>query len=437
MQHVVVIGGGFAGLRVVRGLRRSPARVTLVDRSNHHCFQPLLYQVATGSLSPGEIAPPHRWILRRQSNASIHLADVTGIDLDAREVHATAVDGSDRTFAFDHLVVAAGARHSYFGHDEWEQHAPGLKTIADALELRRRIYGAFERADLAEDAAERRRLLTFVVIGAGPTGVELAGQLIEIARRTLRSEYRRFDPADARVVLADAAPRVLGTFDERLSARARRALEQMGIELRLGDAVTAIDARGVAIADARVEAGTVVWAAGVQGSPLAAQLAQATGAALDRGGRITVEPDFSLPGHPHVYVVGDLAASGLPGVAPVAMQQGVWLARSIDAFERRRAAPKPFRYKDKGTMATIGRRRAVAHVAGMRLGGTLAWLAWLFVHLMYVVGFANRVLVFVRWMSNYVANGRGERVLVTGAQASTGLDPASTASRGEVSSNSR
>jgi NADH dehydrogenase len=412
MQHVVVIGGGFAGLRVVRALRRSPVRVTLIDRTNHHCFQPLLYQVATGSLSPGEIAPPHRWILRRQHNVTIHMADVTRIDLDARTVHATALDGHERTFDYDHLVVAAGARHSYFGHDEWEQHAPGLKTIEDALELRRRLYGAFERADLAEDETERRRLLTFVVIGAGPTGVELAGQAIEIARRTLRREYRRFDPADARVVLADAAPRVLGTFDERLSGRASRALDDMGIELRLGAAVTGIDERGVTIGGERLDAGTVVWAAGVQGSPLARQLADATGAELDRGGRISVAPDFSLPGHPRVHVIGDLAATGLPGVAPVAMQQGTWLGAAIDRFERRRPAPKPFRYQDKGTMATIGRRRAVAHIGPLRLRGTLAWLAWLFVHLMYVVGFANRVLVLVRWTSSYVANGRGERVLV-------------------------
>lgn len=412
MRHVLVIGGGFAGLRVAQGLRRSPVRVTVVDRTNHHCFQPLLYQVATGSLSPGEIAPPLRWVLRRQANATVQLATVEHVDLEARRVRGTGIDGVEWTSDFDHLVVATGARHSYFGNDEWERHAPGLKSIADALELRHRIFGAFERADVARHDEDRRRLLTFVVVGAGPTGVELAGQVIEIARRTLRSEYRRFDPADARVVLVDAAPRVLGGFDEQLSERAERALADMGIELRLDAPVAGVDERGVQLADDRIEAGTVVWAAGVEGSPLGAQVAAAAGIDLERGGRVPVGEDFGIAGFPHVRVIGDLAATGLPGVAPVAMQQGAWVARSIDAFERRRDQPKPFRYRDRGSMATIGYRRAVAHVGSLRLGGTLAWLAWLFVHLMYVVGFANRVLVLVRWMSSYVARGRGERVLV-------------------------
>lgn len=412
MQHVVVIGGGFAGLRVVRGLARTPVRVTLIERTNHHCFQPLLYQVATGSLSPGEIAPPLRWVLRRQNNATVRMAEVDAIDLEARLIHMRTVDGRARSVEYDHLVVAAGARHSYFGNDQWEQHAPGLKTIEDALELRRRIFGAFERADVVEDEVNRRRLLTFVVIGAGPTGVELAGQAIEIARDTLRREYRRFDPADARVVLVDAAPHVLGGFDERLSEQAERSLAQMGIELRLGTPVSSIDDHGVGIGDNRIEAGTVIWAAGVQGSPLGAQVASATGIELDRGGRVPVRDDFTIEGHPQVRVVGDLASTGLPGVAPVAMQQGAWVARSIDAYERRRPEPKPFRYRDRGSMATIGRRRAVAHVGRLRMRGTLAWLAWLFVHLLYVVGFANRVLVLVRWMSSYLARGRGERVLI-------------------------
>ena len=415
MQHVVVIGGGFAGLRVVRGLRRSPVRVTLLERTNHHTFQPLLYQVATGSLSPGEIGPPLRWILRHQSNVTIRMAEVTDVDLEARTVTAQSLDGVDRTIEYDHLVVATGARHGYFGNDAWEEHAPGLKTIEDALELRRRIFGAFERADVAEDEAERRRLLTFAVIGAGPTGVELAGQAIEIAHRTLRREYRRFDPADARVVLVDAAPKVLGAFDDKLSERARHALEDMGVEVRTGAPVAGIDERGIEVGDGeRIDAGTVIWAAGVQASPLGRRIAEQAGVEVDRGGRVPVEPDLTLAGHPEVRVLGDLAATGLSGVAPVAMQQGDWVGKAIDAFERRRAAPKPFRYKDKGSMATIGRRRAVAHIGGLRLGGTLAWLAWLFVHLMYVVGFANRVLVLVRWMSSYLANGRGERVLVRG-----------------------
>ncbi|MEO6866646.1 MAG: NAD(P)/FAD-dependent oxidoreductase [Gaiellales bacterium] len=412
MQHVVVIGGGFAGQRVVRGLRRSPVRVTLIDRTNHHCFQPLLYQVATGNLSPGEIAPPHRWVLRRQPNVAIHMAEVNEIDLSASRIEAQTMNGDAWGTDFDHLVVATGARHSYFGNDQWEQDAPGLKTIEDALELRRRIFGAFERADTATDEHERRRLLTFVVIGAGPTGVELAGQVIEIARTTLRREYRRFDPADARVVLVDAAPRVLGNFDDKLSDRARRLIEDMGIELLLDAPVKAIDELGLTAGDERIDAGCIVWAAGVQGSPLGKQLASQAGIELERGGRVPVDGQLALAGHPHVHVLGDLAATGLPGVAPVAMQQGAWLARHIDAFEQRTSAPRPFRYRDRGSMATIGRRRAVAHIGPLKLSGTLAWLAWIFVHLMYVVGFANRVLVLVRWSSSYLASGRGERVLV-------------------------
>jgi NADH:ubiquinone reductase (H+-translocating) len=413
MRHVVVIGGGFAGLRVVRGLRRSPVRVTLVDRANHHCFQPLLYQVATGSLSPGQIAPPLRWVLRRQANATVQLADVERIDVAARTIHGCTIDGGEWSTTYDHLVVATGACHSYFGHDEWEHDAPGLKTIADALELRRRIYGAFERADVTEAPDERRRLLTFAIVGAGPTGVELAGQVVEIARRTLRAEYRRFDPADARVVLVDAADRVLGSFDAALSERAARSLVEMGIELRLGAPVADVDERGIVVGDERIDAGTIIWAAGVHASPLGAQLAQAAGISTDRGGRVPVGEDLTLHGHPEVRVLGDLAATDLPGVAPVAMQQGTWVATAIDRIERRRTPPKPFRYRDRGSMATIGHRRAVAHVAGLRLHGTIAWLAWLFVHLLYVVGFANRVLVLVRWMASYVTRGRGrgERVL--------------------------
>jgi NADH:ubiquinone reductase (H+-translocating) len=414
MRHVVVIGGGFAGLRVVRGLRGSPVRITLVDRANHHCFQPLLYQVATGSLSPGQIAPPLRWVLHRQANVSVQLAEVEQIDLAARRIVGRSVDDHPWATDYDHLVVAAGARHSYFGNAHWEQHAPGLKTIADALELRRRVFGAFELADVTEHAAERRRLLTFVIVGAGPTGLELAGQVIEIARRTLRAEYRRFDPADARVVLVDAADVVLSAFDANLSERAARSLVEMGIELRLGVPVSDVDERGVQVGEQRIDAGTVIWAAGVEASPLGEQLALAAGVELDRGGRVPVGDDFTLAGHPEVRVVGDLAATQMPGVAPAAMQQGAWVASAIDRFERRRQPPAPFRYKDKGSMATIGYRRAVASVGRIRLHGTLAWLAWLFVHLLYVIGFANRVLVVVRWMASYLGRGRGrgERVLV-------------------------
>ncbi|MCW2971943.1 MAG: dehydrogenase, FAD-containing subunit [Thermoleophilia bacterium] len=426
MQEVVVIGGGFAGLRVVRGLAKSPVRVTLIDRANHHCFQPLLYQVATGSLSPGEISAPLRWALRKQPNAQVVLGEVEDFDVDKRYVYGTAVDGSPLKVPYDHLVVAAGARHSYFGNDQWEAHAPGLKTAADALELRHRIFNAFELANLAKDADERRRLLTFVVIGAGPTGVELAGQIVEIARRTLRREYRRFDPADTRTVLLDAAPIVIPGFDPKLSGRALRQLEDMGVEVRLGELVTDVDERGVTAGEHRYDAGTIVWAAGVQGSPLGATLAQAVGVAAERGGRIPVEDDFSLAGHPEIRIIGDLAATGLPGVAPVAMQQGVWTAKSIDAFERRTGAPRAFRYRNRGSMATIGRRRAVAHIGKLKLSGTIAWLAWLFVHLMYIIGFANRVLVVVRWSSAFIAGGRGERIITDTKPANVEADRAAS-----------
>lgn len=389
--------------------------MTLLDRTNHHCFQPLLYQVATGSLSPGEIGPPFRWIFRHQRNVEVHMAEVHGIDLAARRVDADVATGSDaatgRSFTYDHLVVATGSRHSYFGNDQWEAFAPGLKTIEDALELRHRIFSAFERADIATDDAQRRRLLTFVIVGAGPTGVELAGQVIEIARSTVRREYRRFDPADACVLLVDAAPRVLGAFDERLSAKARSAMESMGIEVRTDAAVSLVDADGVMLGDERIQAGTIIWAAGVQASALAGVLEATTHAQLDRRGRVLVQPDFSLPDFPRVRVIGDLASTDMPGVAPPAMQQGEWVARSIDAFERRTAPPKPFRYRDKGSIATIGKRRAVAKIHGLRLGGTIAWLTWLVVHLLYLVGFANRVQVTIRWVFSYFAGGRGERVL--------------------------
>ena len=425
MQHVVVIGGGFAGQRVVRGLRNAPVRITLIDRTNHHCFQPLLYQVASGSLSPGEIAPPHRWIVRRQKNVAVVLAEVDRIDVDQRAVEAVTITGERRRFDYDHLVVAAGARHGYFGHDEWEDVAPGLKTVEDAIELRYRLLSAFERADVATDDATRDRRLTFVVVGAGPTGVELAGQFVEIARQTLRREYRRFDPAAARIVLVDAADRVLPMFDERLSRKAHKALTDMGVEVRLGVPVTGIDEKGIDLGDERIDAGTVAWAAGVQGSPLGRQVAEATGAAVDRGGRVAVDERFHPAGRTDVYVIGDLADAGMPGVAPAAMQMGSWVAKDIDAHERRRAPVPAFRYKDKGSMATIGRHRAVASVGPFKIGGFVAWFAWLFVHLLYVVGFANRVIVITRWALAYFSRGRGERVLTRGSRG-RGRTPAPT-----------
>lgn len=426
-HRVVVVGGGFGGLQTVRGLADAPVEVVLVDRRNFFLFQPLLYQVATGALSPGEIASPLRGVLKHQANATVVLAEVSGVDTAERMLTARGVaGGQEQRIRYDTLVVAAGARHSYFGNDEWAERAPGLKTLEDALEIRRRILLAFEAAEVESDPEARRAWLTFVVVGAGPTGVELAGQIAEIARDTVRRDFRHIDPSVARVLLVEGADRVLTAFDARLSASGARQLTSLGVTVMTNRIVTGIDDEGVTLSTGgggteRVDARTVVWAAGVAASPLARVLSEATGAELDRAGRVTVEPDLTLPGHPEVFALGDMVrvadgAGGvqpLPGVAPTAMQQGRYVARAVAARVTGRTPPPPFRYTDKGNIATIGRLRAVGVLKGVRLKGLPAWLGWLLVHLFYLTGLQNRLLVLTRWTFSFLTRGRGAR-LITG-----------------------
>ena len=424
--HIVIIGGGFGGLAAARALRRSDARITLVDRKNHHVFQPLLYQVATAGLSPADIASPIRWILRRQKNVRVLLAGVTSIDPARRAV--VLDDGSE--LAYDFLIVAAGATHAYFGHDEWRDRAPGLKTLEDGFEIRRRVLLAFERAERASDPEEQRRLLTFVIVGGGPTGVELAGALAELARQTLAEEFRAIRTEQARIILMEGAPAILPAFPERLREAARRALEQLGVEVQTGTAVTNIAAGVVDAGGERFETATVLWAAGVAASPLGRSL----GAPVDRAGRVYVQPDLTIPNHPEVFVVGDLAAfvvdrdaQGrerlLPGVAQVAMQQAAHAARNI--VRARAARPMaPFRYRDYGNMATIGRNSAIADFGWLRLSGHVAWLAWLFIHILWLTGFRNRLLVLVQWAWAYLTYQRSVRLITdVGPRDSAGSSP--------------
>jgi len=418
-HRVVVVGGGFGGLQAVRKLRRTPVEVTLVDRRNFHLFQPLLYQVATGALSAGEIATPLRGILKRQRNARVVLGEVSGFDLERRRV---LLDG-DEPLAYDTLVVAAGAGHAYFGHHEWRPIAPSLKTLEDAMEIRARILAAFEAAELEPDPERRRAWLTFVVVGSGPTGVELAGQIAEIARDTLRRDFCAIDPGDARVVLAEAAGRVLTDFPERLSASAARGLERLGVTPVVDRTVVDLDDESVTLeapggGRERIVARTALWAAGVRASGLAGMLGEATGASVDRAGRVAVGPDLTLPGRPEVLAIGDMArvhdADGrvreIPGVAPAAMQQGRYAAKAIRARLRGRERAA-FRYRDKGDVAAVGRLRAVLHFKGLQLGGMLAWFAYLFVHLFYLVGLQNRLLVVIRWAVSFATRGRGARLI--------------------------
>ena len=419
----MIVGGGFGGLYTARRLRTLAVDVTVLDRRNFHLFQPLLYQVATGALSPANIAAPLRAILKRSRNVRVLLEEVTGIDTTGRRVLTAAGE-----FAYDFLVVAAGVRHHYFGHDTWESVAPGLKSLEDAVEMRRRILLAFERAETAADPAGRRALLTFVVVGGGPTGVELAGALGEIARHTLRREFRAIDPSHARILLVEGGPRVLPTYPQELSAKAEKALAALGVEVAVDTTVTDVGEGAVTISRAGaseiIPARTTLWAAGVAASPLAAVLASATGAKTDRAGRIAVAPDLTLPGHPEIFVLGDMVALAdnagrpLPGVAPVAMQQGRYVARVLAARLAGRPVPAAFRYRDRGSMATIGRGRAVADFGFLRIAGYPAWLAWLFIHLMYLVQFGNRVLTLVQWAWNYVTWNRSAR-LITGASAAS------------------
>ena len=413
---MAIVGGGFGGLYTARALRRAPADVTLVDRRNFHLFQPLLYQVATGALSPANIAAPLRSIVKRQRNTRVLLADATGVDVARRVVASDAGE-----IPYDALVVAAGASHAYFGHDAWERFAPGLKTLEDATEMRRRILLAFEEAEATEDAGRRRSLLTFVLVGAGPTGAELAGALAEIARKTLRDDFRSIDPAEARILLVEAGPRVLPGYPEDLSAKALSQLASLGVDVLVGAPVTDVREGAVdLVRDGRVEtiaAGTILWAAGVAASPLGRALADATGAQTDRAGRVRVLPDLTLPGHPEIFVIGDLMTLAgkdgvpLPGVAPVAMQQGRHVARTIAARLASRPGPGPFVYHDRGSMATIGRGRAVADLGFVRFSGYVAWLAWLFIHLMYLVQFGNRVLILVQWAWSYLTWNRSARLI--------------------------
>jgi NADH dehydrogenase len=410
MHRVVIIGGGFAGLFAVKALRRAPVEVVLVDRTNHHLFQPLLYQVATGVLSEGDIAPPIRDVVRHQRNTRVVLGEVTDIDVDQRLITVDTL-GRDTELSYDSLIVATGASQSYFGHDEYAGDAPGMKTIDDALELRGRIFGAFEMAELETDAAAREPWLTFAIVGAGPTGVELAGQIAELSRRALGRNFRRFDPAAARIVLLDGLDTVLPSFPERLRRHAHRDLKRLGVEVRLGTRVVGVDETGLDIEGGRIEARTKVWAAGVQASSLGRMLGDRTGATVDRSGRVTVQPDCSLPGHPEVFVVGDLMAlDGLPGVAEVAMQSGHHAARTIT---RRLAGrpTKPFRYRDLGTMATISRFRAVVTVGRLQIGGFVGWLMWLVVHLAFMTGFKNRAAAVANWATAFLGRGRRQRTI--------------------------
>jgi NADH dehydrogenase len=415
-HRVVVIGSGFGGLFGARALRhRDDVEITLVSRVAHHLFQPLLYQVATGILSEGEIAPSTREVLARQKNARVILGEVTHIDLAARTV-TSEVLGQETVTPYDSLLVAAGAGQSWFGHDEFAEHAPGMKSVDDALELRGRIFGAFELAELADTEEEARRALTFVVVGAGATGVEMAGQIAELANRTLKHDFRRIDPRGARILLLDGADSVLPAFGEQLGSAARSRLEEMGVEVRLRSMVTDVDATGVVVkaedgSTERVESLTKVWAAGVQGSPLGAQLAEQSGAETDRTGRIQVEPDLTLPGHPEVFVVGDMMTlDDLPGVAQVAIQGARHAAREISARLDGEPTQGPFKYFDKGSMATVSRFSAVASVGKLRFSGFAAWLLWLGVHLVYIIGFKQRVTTLLHWAISFLGRGRTERV---------------------------
>jgi NADH dehydrogenase len=416
-RRLVIIGGGFGGLSAARALAREPLTITLVDRSNHHLFQPLLYQVAMAGLSPGEIAVPIRSVLSRQENARVLLAEVTHVDLANRRVETRESHPLD----YDYLVVATGAENSYFGHDDWAKVAPGLKDLDDAVEIRRRVLVAFEAAERESDPAVQRRHLTFVVIGGGPTGVELAGAIAELATFVLARDFRSIQSDATRVVLVEGSERVLSSFDPKLSEQAAKSLVAMGVEIRTGLRVTAIDPEGVTCGTERIAASTVLWAAGVRGSGLS----QKIGLPVDRQGRALVEQDCSIKDHPEVFVIGDAAAfipegaeRSLPGVSPVAMQQGRFVARQI-ARSLQGAPRQRFRYLDKGSMATIGRSRAVAQIGKLQLSGLLAWLAWLTVHIFYLIDFRNRVVVLLDWAWAYFAYRRGSR-LITGHRLQTG-----------------
>jgi NADH dehydrogenase len=407
-SHVVIIGGGFGGLTAARSLKKAPAEITVIDRRNHHLFQPLLYQVATAGLSPANIAAPIRGVLKNQKNANVAMADVTGIDLQRRKVQM-----KDREISFDYLIVATGSWYHYFGHPEWHPFAPGLKSVTDATQIRRKILLAFESAEVETDPEKRQAHLTFVLVGAGPTGVEMAGSIAELAQYALESDFRHIDPKSTRIILIEAGPRVLAQFPESLSRKAADRLKKMGIEIRCQARVEKVDEQGVLISGTHIYSKNVIWCAGVVASPAGKWL----GAQTDRMGRVMVNSDLSIPGHPHVFVIGDTAhfeqdGQPLPGVAPVAMQQGRYVAQVIQQALKGHPRPKePFRYFNKGNLATVGRSFAVVHFGKIRASGMFAWLIWLVVHIYYLIGYRNRILVLIEWAWAYLTYQRGARLI--------------------------
>jgi len=410
--RVVIIGAGFAGLNAARALRRAEVRVTVVDRTNFHLFQPLLYQVATAALSPADICRPVRGILRKQANAEVVMAEVSGIDPGLKEVICT----SGQKITYDYLIIATGATHGYFGHNEWEVHAPGLKTISDATKIREKILTAFEEAEVEESEERRKSLLTFIVVGAGPTGVEMAGAMGELSRSAMAANFRHINPAEARIILLEAGPGILVTFSDKLQKKARRSLEKLGVEVRTNALVESVDAEGVIVAGERLFSSTVVWAAGVVASPAGKWL----GVPTDRAGRINVQRDLSLPGYPEIFIAGDLAlfnnkqGRALPGVAPVAIQQGDFIGRLIEAELKGVKSKEEFQYRDRGNMATIGRAAAIAEIGPIKTSGILAWLLWSFVHILFLISFRNRLFVMLQWIFAYLTYERGARLIIRG-----------------------
>lgn len=418
---VVIIGGGFGGLEAARALRAAPVRITLIDRTNYHLFQPLLYQVATAGLSPADIAAPIRGVLGRQGNARVLMAEVTGIDTERRQVKM-----GDKSLPYDYLIIATGARHSYFGHEEWEQFAPGLKSLSDATAVRQDILRAFEAAELEEDPRRRTALMTFVLVGAGPTGVEMAGAIAELAHMALAHDFRKIDPKQAGILLLEGGPRILSAFPEDLAEASRNALKDLGVEVRTNAHVDHVDRDGVTVGGEVIAAKTVIWTAGVQATPVGAWL----GAEVDKNRRVKVRPDLTVPNHPDVFVIGDAAyleenGKPLPGVAQVAMQGGVYAARCIKANISGKPAPAPFHYHDKGNLATIGRSYAIAQIGKTKLRGFIAWVVWLTVHIFFLIGFRNRILVLVQWAWAYLTFQRGAR-LITVQSGPVGPEPERT-----------